>query len=297
MEAILISMRIFLIFLFSFSQLALGQNHDLKACRDLERRALTMVRNINSMFNKQVEVKFLKFGKEPPAWAGGVQRPPNLLDANAANKNELGREVIELPRPCFMSEKSLPSKELWSFIIAHEYSHKLIDKNDGHCYGTFLRTNDSAFSIVERERLNDVHHTNCDVMGLKILSHLNVDGRAGISDLKLYIDIAKKDMGDEVHQAFLKRTAYMSRIWPTDFDQGKDFLAGEYFDGITEIQHLLKRRYPHSKLLVDLESKISGKVEGCLLFKTERIRDSLALWKQLNFLTESLSPTQADIQR
>jgi hypothetical protein len=272
-------MKTFLLILAFFSNPIFASNHQPARCAELEQIGTGMVQAMNQMFAMNVGLRFIEKGNEPPVEYGGVMRAPNLMDANAAHREENGREILELPKPCRMSEQSLPSNELWSLIIAHEYGHKLIDRRQDQCLSSFLASK-PEFST--QRQLDDIHHANCDVLALKILSHLKINAAVGIKDLGKYLSMMPvSKLGEDAYAAFLKRAAYMTNIWPTNFSTGTDFLAGEYIDGLEEIGNFLKNDRNNSHLLKDLKSRFDGKIQGCMLFKNVEIEKSISIWQQL----------------
>jgi len=247
--------------------------HNPKECRELEDLAVRLVNQMNSIFDLKVKTEFITKANNGPKIPGEPILRPSLLDANSAN------DTLQLPKPCFMSEAALPSKELWSLIIAHEYSHKIIDQRQDKCFQAFVKS--QPLSSEELRERDHMHHANNDILGLKILSELKMNARNGIWDLGDYVKQHRKEIGTEGANAYEKRVKYMKQIWPTDFESGEDFFFGEYFDGFKEMNNYIPNRHPRSTLIRDLQKGVST-VDGCFIVKPEKAKESLLIWRNLD---------------
>ena len=255
-----------------FSSFTAQASHDVSACRELEDLADRLVAKMNSFFNMSIKSEFITKANDGSS-SDEVGAPLTLMDANSAHA------TLQIPKPCLMTEDSLPSKELWSLIIAHEYSHKIIDQRQDQCFQAFIKNQPLASAkVLERDQM---HHANMDVLSLKILSQTNVNTNKSIADLQKYIKQNQGGIGNDTTDAFKKRIQYMKKIMPVDIESSAGFLFGEYFDGFDQMDNFIRKQHPKSTLVKDLKSGVT-KVDGCFIVKPTMAQQSLNLWRSLD---------------
>lgn len=246
--------------------------HDTNECNELEATALQIVNKMNSLFGTDIKIKFIESANTGPKVQGEKEVPLSLSDANAAHKE------MQLPKPCLLKDSKLPSKEHWSLIIAHEFSHYIIDQRQERCTAEFERSR--TLSEEDRRELSHMHHANNDVLGLKILRTLKVDARKGIWELGDYVKQNRKAMGDDAANAYEKRVAYMKQIWPTNFSSSDDFLFAEYFDGFDQLKNYFAKRTSESNFIQGLKNGTDS-LNGCFIVKSSKAQESLKVWRSL----------------
>lgn len=252
--------------------------HSTDACVTLEEQANLLVKRLNSEFGKNVVIRFLE--ESPPDEQGNtVLRKPMLLDANISNQDNQGRPLMVLPKPCKMGEHDLPSYELWSFFVAHEFAHIVIDRDadEWACYRSAESRKSTAEDFLV---LDEMSHVNVDIFALKLLSFLKIDPTMAVRDFGRYLTEYKSMLGDS-YEHNRKRVSYLTKTGLTDFNSGHEFVAGAYFGGLPEIKIFLKREFPHSEFLDDISAFLVTENPICSLYKEEKQNQSLRLWKEL----------------
>lgn len=265
--------KIFYIFiLMMLSTFPARASHDLNECRELEDLATRLVSKMNSFFDMKVKLEFISKANDGSP-EGSTGTPLMLMDANA------GHATLQMPKPCLLSEESLPSKELWSLTIAHEFSHKIIDQREDKCFSIFFKQQSlSSAKLLER---SEMHHINMDVLALKILSETNVNTTKAVADMDKYIIRHKAEIGMDTVKEFEKRIQYMKSILPTDFKSADGFLLSQYFDGFSEIDNYISKKHPKSSLIKDLKQGVNN-VDGCFIVNAEKGQQSLSVWKSFD---------------
>lgn len=246
--------------------------HRVEDCRRLETAAIQQMQQMNLLFGMNVELEFISHERVP---RGEAPQPLTLMSANSATK------TLQLPRPCLMTEVKLPSIELWSYLIAHEYSHKILDQKQDQCFREFFKSQGRLTPEQIRER-DLMHHVNNDVLALKILAELKVDGFKSINDLNSYSENeGTSSLGPELKFNYLKRVKYLKQIWPTDFSSAKGFLFAQYFDGLHQMQRVVTKKYPNSSLIREIRDS-THESNGCFVVKGQKVQQSLAAWAKLS---------------
>lgn len=250
---------------------------ELERCAQLEAYASENVRNLNTLFDMNVTISWLTQSN----LNSGTGRL-SLMDTSAAYKDSAGNETIRIPRFCLVAEGP-PSRELISLIVSHEYSHKIIDAHMDECAALNASLQDLEVRRVTLD-LTRMHHTNIYLLGLKILKHFGIDYSKALSEANSWTNssFVRSTLGSETTNVLRANFDYLSRVSETtSLNNGRDFLAGEYFDGFDKIEPALRRLYPKSSLVSDIRARTTPTERSCVLFKKEAILNDLRTWKDL----------------
>lgn len=252
--------------------------HDRLQCKALEFQAVELMQRLNELFGMKVGLNFIT---ESPL-SKLTKRPIRMMDANAGQQDEAGNEIVQMPVPCELDE-DLPSLEFWAFIIAHEFSHKIIDKNYIECesYNEELRSEQMPNVESDVVTLYNINHINIYLMALKILNHWKMDTVKAVEDYGQYAVVVKNINDEESLQSMRATTVYLLQHTQTDFNTGNDFFNGEYFDGIEVLAPMLKKHYPKSTLVTEMRSRVYRQVKSCLILKADLRDKTFKLWSDL----------------
>ena len=250
---------------------------DTKSCQQVEAQIKENVKKLNAMFKMDVTVTFIE-----TLSFGDVTWKARIIDSNAGHRDTNGKETLEFPKPCNLDEE-LPVKEFWHMIVAHEFSHKILDKEINRCSSISDETHgDLAFD--QSAQMYNLNHLNVYLMSLKILKFWKVDSIKASEEFEKWMKTVPDAIGDDSLKALKGIAIFLkARAKTTSFNSGNDFITGAYFDrnGLNILNQFLKRNYPNSTLIKDIENKVHKEVGPCMMFKTEDVAHALAAWKKL----------------
>lgn len=188
-------------------------------CNSLKQEMQVIKAALRSNFPSVIfDIKFVRYASDSRiGYENQEFSPPRIFDGSARAPH-----LIELPDPCYMAERDLPSADAYSFIFAHEFSHKIIDGEvslgDQDCYDQY-----SDSLVFPGDELVDLgamldHHSNVDILGLKILSHLGFDSKKIFNEFRDYLyKFPHMAPMYSPTTSFRSRFLVLESIVPTDF--------------------------------------------------------------------------------
>lgn len=133
-------------------------------------------------------------------------------------------DTIVIKNPCVESEENV-SLETQIFILAHEFSHTIID--------TILYITNEELEFMETipeaelDLYFELHHLNTDILAMKILNFFGINTRIAVQDMM------NKDPYKERYK--VKRYYYLINNLSSNFQNGNDFIPVLYFGGMLKI--------------------------------------------------------------
>jgi hypothetical protein len=258
--------RMLLFGLLSISTLPVfAQGISSESCTQIRQDARVLFRNMNSLFRVTQTMEFVTETNDGSpldlAWAGNPQGGP-----------------IHMPDPCHLTDREKVSKDLYLFVLAHEFSHGIIDQPMGSdCIGDYWSQFDDDYWESDTARImREQQHVNTDMLALKTMAHFNLDQSKAVSDFQRWILDNESQRGiNASNSPFQLRAAHIHRHIPTDFSHGHDFTSGYVLQNVSFMESFLAREYPGSTLVSDLRGRYDSQRNDCLFSSGQQRAEGL----------------------